>query len=50
MYRFPGENHELTRSGAPQHRISRAELILAWFRQHLQDSQTSTETAAPWPC
>jgi dipeptidyl aminopeptidase/acylaminoacyl peptidase len=50
MYRFPGENHELTRSGAPQHRISGAELILAWFRQHLQDSQTSTETAAPRPC
>ena len=37
MYRFPGENHELTRSGAPQHRVTRAELILAWFRQHLQD-------------
>jgi dipeptidyl aminopeptidase/acylaminoacyl peptidase len=35
MYRFPGENHELTRSGAPNHRIARAELILDWFRQHL---------------
>jgi dipeptidyl aminopeptidase/acylaminoacyl peptidase len=45
MYRFPGENHELTRSGAPQHRVTRAELILDWFRQHLQDSQTSTESA-----
>ena len=37
MYRFPGENHELTRSGAPGHRIARAELILDWFRRHLGD-------------
>jgi dipeptidyl aminopeptidase/acylaminoacyl peptidase len=35
MYRFPAENHELSRSGAPQHRITRAGLILDWFRQHL---------------
>lgn len=37
MYRFPGENHELTRSGSPRHRITRAELILDWFRTHLGD-------------
>jgi dipeptidyl aminopeptidase/acylaminoacyl peptidase len=35
MYRFPGETHELTRSGAPCHRVTRAGLILDWFRQHL---------------
>jgi dipeptidyl aminopeptidase/acylaminoacyl peptidase len=35
MYRFPAENHELSRSGAPQHRITRAGLILDWFRPHL---------------
>jgi dipeptidyl aminopeptidase/acylaminoacyl peptidase len=35
MYRFPGENHELSRSGSPRHRIARAELILDWFRRHL---------------
>ncbi len=35
MYRFPGENHELSRSGSPRHRITRAELILDWFRRHL---------------
>lgn len=35
MYRFPGETHELTRSGSPGHRVARAELILDWFRQHL---------------
>jgi len=37
MVRFPGESHELTRSGAPLHRISRAELILDWFQRHLAD-------------
>jgi dipeptidyl aminopeptidase/acylaminoacyl peptidase len=35
MYRFPGENHELSRSGTPRHRVARAELILDWFRQQL---------------
>ena len=33
--RFPGESHELTRSGAPRHRAQRAELILDFFRRHL---------------
>jgi dipeptidyl aminopeptidase/acylaminoacyl peptidase len=37
MYRFPAENHELTRAGAPRHRIMRAGLVLDWFRQHLAD-------------
>ena len=31
MVRFPNENHELSRSGQPQHRIERLEYILAWF-------------------
>jgi dipeptidyl aminopeptidase/acylaminoacyl peptidase len=35
MVRFPGESHELSRSGAPRHRVMRAELILDWFRQQL---------------
>jgi dipeptidyl aminopeptidase/acylaminoacyl peptidase len=41
MYRFPGENHELSRSGSPRHRITRAELILDWFRRHLDDKATT---------
>ncbi|HEX6525578.1 MAG TPA: S9 family peptidase [Streptosporangiaceae bacterium] len=49
MYRFPGENHELSRSGAPRHRVSRAELILAWFRQHLQENQDSAESPDQLP-
>ncbi len=36
MVRFPGENHELSRGGAPGHRVARAKLILDWFRQRLQ--------------
>jgi dipeptidyl aminopeptidase/acylaminoacyl peptidase len=40
MYRFPGENHELSRSGSPRHRIARAELILGWFRRHLGEPET----------
>jgi dipeptidyl aminopeptidase/acylaminoacyl peptidase len=33
--RFPGESHELSRSGAPKHRIERLELILDWFGRKL---------------
>jgi dipeptidyl aminopeptidase/acylaminoacyl peptidase len=36
MIRFPGETHELTRSGSPRHRIMRAHLILDWFQEHLR--------------
>lgn len=32
---FPGEGHELTRSGRPQHRLVRFEHVLAWWAQHL---------------
>ena len=37
MVRFPGEGHELSRSGAPRHRVQRAEIILEFFRRHLTD-------------
>jgi dipeptidyl aminopeptidase/acylaminoacyl peptidase len=33
--RFPGESHELSRSGAPRHRVQRAQIILDFFRRHL---------------
>jgi dipeptidyl aminopeptidase/acylaminoacyl peptidase len=35
FYRFPGEGHELSRSGSPLHRVQRAEIILDWFRAKL---------------
>jgi dipeptidyl aminopeptidase/acylaminoacyl peptidase len=33
--RFPGEGHELTRSGSPVHRLQRLEILLEWFGRHL---------------
>ncbi|MGB0113816.1 MAG: S9 family peptidase [Ilumatobacteraceae bacterium] len=35
FYRFPGENHELSRSGSPVHRVQRLEIILDWFTDKL---------------
>ena len=32
---FPGEGHELSRSGLPSHRIARFEAILDWFGRYL---------------
>ncbi|WP_122263490.1 alpha/beta hydrolase family protein [Ornithinimicrobium cerasi] len=33
---FPGEGHELSRSGQPRHRVQRFEHILAWWDEHLR--------------
>jgi dipeptidyl aminopeptidase/acylaminoacyl peptidase len=35
FYRFPGEGHELSRSGSPIHRRQRAEIVLDFFSKHL---------------
>ncbi len=35
FYRFPGENHELSRTGSPIHCVQRAEIILDWFAAKL---------------
>ncbi len=35
--RFPGESHELTRSGSPTHRVQRFELVLDWLDRYLRD-------------
>jgi dipeptidyl aminopeptidase/acylaminoacyl peptidase len=35
FYRFPGEGHELSRSGSPLHRKMRAEIILDFFTEKL---------------
>jgi len=34
-YRFPGETHELSRSGSPVHRMQRAELVIDFFTDRL---------------
>ena len=36
FYRFPGEGHELSRSGSPIHRRQRAEIVLDFFAEHLK--------------
>jgi dipeptidyl aminopeptidase/acylaminoacyl peptidase len=36
FYRFPGEGHELSRSGSPVHRRMRFEIILDWFADRLR--------------
>ncbi len=35
MVRFPGEGHELTRSGKPRHRAERFKIVLDWLARHL---------------
>lgn len=35
MVQFPGETHELSRSGKPTHRVERLQHILSWFDKHL---------------
>jgi dipeptidyl aminopeptidase/acylaminoacyl peptidase len=32
---FPGEGHEMSRSGLPSHRVARFEAILDWWARHL---------------
>ncbi|WP_033289374.1 S9 family peptidase [Amycolatopsis jejuensis] len=32
---FPGEGHELTRSGRPRHRVQRFEAVLEWWSRYL---------------
>ena len=34
MCLFHGENHELSRSGKPLHRIRRLREITSWFQKH----------------
>ncbi|MBA2317183.1 MAG: S9 family peptidase [Euzebyales bacterium] len=41
MLLFPGEGHELSRSGLPSHRVARFEAILDWWRRHLPTSDSA---------
>lgn len=36
LVRFPAEGHELSRSGAPTHRVQRFEVVLDWFERKLR--------------
>jgi dipeptidyl aminopeptidase/acylaminoacyl peptidase len=37
MVTFRGENHELSRSGKPAHRLKRLKEITQWFEEHRTD-------------
>jgi len=45
-HRFPGESHELSRSGSPKHRVQRIEIILEFFGRHL--SPAVARAGGPW--
>jgi acylaminoacyl-peptidase len=36
MVLVPGENHDLSRSGKPKHRVERLKIIVDWFDKHLK--------------
>lgn len=40
MLRFPGEGHELSRSGKPRHRVERFEAILDWHARYLSQPES----------
>jgi dipeptidyl aminopeptidase/acylaminoacyl peptidase len=42
MVRFPGESHELSRSGQPWHRVERLRHIVAWMDKYLQGKKVDT--------
>lgn len=46
MLLFPGEGHELSRSGLPSHRVARFEAILDWWSRHLTGNPVSRPPAA----
>lgn len=42
MVRFPGETHELSRSGKPVRRVERLQHIVAWFDKYLEGREIHT--------
>lgn len=42
MVQFPGETHELSRSGKPKHRVERLEHIVAWFDKYVMGEDVKT--------
>jgi dipeptidyl aminopeptidase/acylaminoacyl peptidase len=46
---FPGEGHELSRSGRPRHRLARFEHILRWWARWLPTPQNPGHDGSPLP-
>jgi dipeptidyl aminopeptidase/acylaminoacyl peptidase len=49
MVRFPGETHELSRSGRPWHRVERLQHIVRWFDKYLLGKPTDLYDVAAAP-
>lgn len=47
MLIFPGENHELTRSGQPRHRVERFEAVLEWWSRVFDPATEGTRGGGP---
>jgi dipeptidyl aminopeptidase/acylaminoacyl peptidase len=43
MVLFPGENHDLSRTGKPKHRVARLEHYLRWFDDHLRSEPVAPQ-------
>jgi dipeptidyl aminopeptidase/acylaminoacyl peptidase len=44
---FPGENHELSRSGRPRHRQQRFEVIVDWWQRRFGDTSVTVSPGSP---
>ena len=44
---FPGEGHELSRSGRPRHRLARLEHVLRWWARWLPTDRNTADVDAP---
>ena len=49
MLIFPGENHELTRSGRPRHRVERFEAVLEWWSRVFDPATEGARREGPTP-
>jgi dipeptidyl aminopeptidase/acylaminoacyl peptidase len=53
LVRFPGESHDLSRSGRPDRRVERLNRIAGWFERYLlkgkEGAPASEAEAAPLP-
>jgi dipeptidyl aminopeptidase/acylaminoacyl peptidase len=47
LVRFPGESHDLSRSGRPDRRVERLHRIAGWLGRYLLDRTEAREEAAP---
>ena len=47
MVLFPGENHDLSRTGKPKHRVARLEHYIRWFDGHMKPKLEAVQADKP---